>query len=89
MHDMCNWEIDLEIFTSQDTYRTTKFLKRIRGNICGLIQPISGPFMYFMILIDATTRWSHACLLSTWNYVFAKIMAQVIRLKANFPEHRI
>jgi transposase InsO family protein len=29
------------------------------------------------------------CLLSTWNYVFAKIMLQVIILKAKFSEYRI
>jgi hypothetical protein len=65
-----------------------KLLERIQGDICGPIQPISGPFRYFMVLIDASTRWSHVCLLSTRNYDFPKIMAQV-RLKANFLEHRI
>jgi hypothetical protein len=66
-----------------------KFLEMIHGDICGPIQPISGPFMYFMVLIDASTRWSHVCLLSTWSHAFAKIMAQVIRLKASFPKNRI
>jgi hypothetical protein len=42
-----------------------------------------------MVLIDASTRWSHVCLLSTWNHGFAKFMTEVIRLKANFSEHRI
>jgi hypothetical protein len=42
-----------------------------------------------MVLIDASTRWSHVSLLSTWNYVFAKIIAQVIKLKAQHPEHQI
>jgi hypothetical protein len=32
-----------------------KFLERIQGDICGLIQPLSGPFRYFMVLIDAST----------------------------------
>jgi hypothetical protein len=64
-----------------------KFIERIQGDICGPIQPISGPFKYFMVLIDTSTRWSHVCLLSTRNHTFAKIMAQVIRLKANFSEH--
>jgi hypothetical protein len=41
------------------------------------------------VLIDAPTRWSHVCLLSTHNHTFAKFMTQVIRLKAIFPEHRI
>jgi hypothetical protein len=66
-----------------------KFLERIQGDICGPIQPISGSFKYFMVLINASTRWSHVCLLSTLNHAFGKIMAQVIRPKANFPEHRI
>jgi hypothetical protein len=32
-----------------------KFLERIQGNICGPIQPLSGPFKYFMVLIYAST----------------------------------
>jgi hypothetical protein len=66
-----------------------KFLERIQGDICGPIQPLSGPFRYFMVLIDASTRWSHVCLLSTWNHAFAKLIAQVIWLRASKPEHRI
>jgi hypothetical protein len=42
-----------------------KFLERIQDDICGPIQPLSRPFRYFMVLIDASTRWSHVCLLST------------------------
>nr|CAN83828.1 hypothetical protein VITISV_033034 [Vitis vinifera] len=41
------------------------FLERIHGDICGSIHPPCGPFRYFIILIDASTRWSHVCLLST------------------------
>ena len=66
-----------------------KFLERIQGDICGPIQPLSGPFRYFMVLIDASTRWSHVCLLSTRNHAFAKLIAQVIRLRANQPKHQI
>ena len=65
------------------------FLERIQGDICGPIQPLSGPFRYFMVLIDASTRWSHVCLLSTRNHAFAKLIAQIIKLRANHPEHRI
>jgi transposase InsO family protein len=42
-----------------------------------------------MVLIDASTRWSHVSLLSTRNHAFAKITAQLIKLKAYYPEHRI
>ena len=66
-----------------------KFLERIQGDICGPIQPLSGPFKYFMILIDASTRWSHVSLLSTRNHAFARLIAQVIKLKAHHPEHLI
>jgi hypothetical protein len=65
------------------------FLERIQGDICGPIQPLCDPFRYFMVLIDASTRWSHVCLLSTHDHAFAKFMAQVIRLKVNYPEYRI
>ena len=30
-----------------------------------------------MVLIDASTRWSHVCLLSTQNHASAKLIAQV------------
>ena len=65
------------------------FLQRIQGDICGPIQPLSGPFRYFMVLIDASTRWSHVDLLSTRNHAFSKLIAQVIRLRASFPDSRI
>jgi hypothetical protein len=51
-----------------------KFLERIQREICGPIKPLSGPFRYFMVLIDASMRWSHVCLLSTHNHAFAKFM---------------
>jgi hypothetical protein len=33
-----------------------RFLERIQGDICGPIQLLCGPFRYFMILIDTSTR---------------------------------
>ena len=57
-------------------------LERIQGDICGPIHPPSGPFRYFVVLIYASTRWSHVCLLSTWNVAFARLLAQIIRLRA-------
>ena len=65
------------------------FLERIHGDICGPIQPSSGPFKYFMVLIDASTRWSHVCLLSTRNLAFARLLAQLIGLRAQFPDNPI
>jgi hypothetical protein len=42
-----------------------------------------------MVLIDASTQWSHVCPLSTRNHGFAKFVAQITRLKANFSKHQI
>jgi hypothetical protein len=66
-----------------------KFLERFQGDICGPIQPSSGPFRYFMVLIDTSTQWSHVSLLPTRNHAFAITMAQPIKLKAHFTEHQI
>ena len=63
------------------------FLKRIHGDICGPIHPACGHFKYFMVLIDASTRWSHVCLLSTRNVAFARLLAQIIKLRVQFPEY--
>ena len=68
---------------------TPQFLERIQGDICGPIDPTSGPFRYFMVLVDASTRWSHVCLLSTRNLAYARLLAQIIKLRAHFPDHPI
>jgi transposase InsO family protein len=65
------------------------FLERIQGDICGPISPPCGPFRYFIVLIDASTRWSHVCLLTTRNVAFASLLAQIIQLRANFPDYQI
>ena len=65
------------------------FLERIQGDICGHIHPLCGPFRYFMVLIDVSSRWSHVYLLSTRNVAFARFLAQIIRLRAQFPDYAI
>ncbi|KAL0341184.1 UNVERIFIED_CONTAM: hypothetical protein Sradi_4635200 [Sesamum radiatum] len=65
------------------------FLERIQGDICGPITPSCGLFKYFMVLIDASTRWSHVSLLSTRNVAFARLLAQIIKLRAHFPDYPI
>ena len=42
-----------------------------------------------MVLIDASTRWSHVCLLSTRNVVFARLLAQMFKLRAHFLDYPI
>jgi hypothetical protein len=66
-----------------------QFLERILGDICGPIYPSTGPFMYFMVLIDAFTRWSHVCLLSTRNHALAMFIAHIIKLRAHHVEYAI
>ena len=65
------------------------FLERIQGDICGPIHPSCGSFRYFMVLIYASTIWSHICLLSTRNQTYAKFLAQLIKLRAHFPDYPI
>ena len=42
-----------------------------------------------MVLIDVSTRWSHVCLLSTINVAFAKLLAQMTKLRAQFLDYPI
>ena len=42
-----------------------------------------------MVLIDASTRWSHVCLLYTRNVAFARLLAQIIKLRAHFSDSAI
>jgi hypothetical protein len=70
-------------------YESLAFLERIQGDICGPIHLASGPFRYFMVLIDASTRWSHVTLLSIRNLAFARILARIIKLRAQFPDYAI
>ncbi|GJX99552.1 disease resistance CC-NBS-LRR class family protein [Tanacetum coccineum] len=65
------------------------FLERIQGDICGLIHLPCGPFRYFMVLIDTSSRWSHVSLLSTRNVALAKFLAQIIKLRAHFPDYTV
>ncbi|KAK9946455.1 hypothetical protein M0R45_011920 [Rubus argutus] len=71
------------------TKLVSKFLERIQGDICGPIQPACGPFKYFMVLVDASTRWSQVCLLSTRNAAFPKLLAQIIKLRAHHSDYPI
>ena len=64
-------------------------LERIQGDICGHIHPACRPFKYYIVLIDASTRWSYVYLLSTHNMNFARLLAQIIRLKAQFSDYAI
>ena len=42
-----------------------------------------------MVLIDVSARWSHVCLFSTRNVEFARLLAQIIKLRAQFVNYPI
>jgi len=42
-----------------------------------------------MVLVDASTRWSQLCLLSTHNLAFARLLAKIIRLRVKFSNYII
>jgi hypothetical protein len=42
-----------------------------------------------VVLINASTRWSHVCLLSTRNVAFARFLVQIIRLRAHYSDYPI
>ena len=42
-----------------------------------------------MILINVSTTWSHVCVLSTRNVAFARFLAHMIRLRAQFLDYPI
>ncbi|GJY38765.1 retrovirus-related pol polyprotein from transposon TNT 1-94 [Tanacetum coccineum] len=65
------------------------FLERIQSDIYGPIHPPCGLFRYYLVLIDASSRWSHVSLLSTRNVAFVKFLAQIIKLRAHFPDYTV
>ena len=58
-------------------------LHHLYGDICGLITPVSGPFKYFMVLVDAAYIHFEVSLLSSRNIVFAKVLAMFIKFKTH------
>ena len=51
--------------------------------------PTMWTIQIFMVLIDASSRWSHVCLLSTRNVAFARMLVEIIKLRAQFPDYII
>ena len=67
-------------FPSNIVVESPSFLERILGDNCGHIHYDMGHSSIFMVLIDALTRLSHVCLLSSRNIAFTILFAQIIRL---------
>lgn len=65
------------------------FLEQINADVCGPIDPPSGPFRFFLVIIDSSTKWIQVSLLATRNSVFARIIANILKLRAQFPDNPI
>lgn len=64
-------------------------LYRIHGDICGPINPPSGAFKYYFVLIDASGSHLEVSLLPTRNMVFPKLLAILIKYRNHFPDFPI
>ncbi|KAJ9535658.1 LOW QUALITY PROTEIN: hypothetical protein OSB04_un001192 [Centaurea solstitialis] len=62
------------------------FLERIQGDICKPIHPPCGPFRYFMMRQVDGLMFAYYQL-AMWH--FAKFLAQIIKLRAHFPDYSI
>jgi hypothetical protein len=75
MYILFPWKVNYKTLSNEVEKESPRFQERIQGDICGPIQPPYGPFRCFMVLIDASCKWSHVCLLSTRNVIFVKCLA--------------
>jgi hypothetical protein len=64
-------------------------LYRLHGDVCGPINPPSGVFKYYFVLIDAYGSHLEVSLLPTKNMVFPRILAILLRYHNHFPEYPI
>ena len=62
------------LFMTKVNIESTFFLQRIKGDICGPIHLISRSFKYFMVLVDASCKWSHIFILSKRNIAFVRLL---------------
>jgi len=71
---------------SNERYKPHEPLEMLVSDVCGPILPRSGPFSYFMIIKDVSTRYSQVHLLTSRNEVMPKLLTAIIQLKAQFPQ---
>ena len=64
-------------------------LEHLQGDICGPIVPPSGPFRYFLVLVDVSSRHAEVSLLSTRNMAFPKLLAMILKIRAHYPDANI
>jgi len=75
-------------------FSSTKFKPRglfemLVSDVCGPISPPAGPFNYFMVVKDASSRFPNVHLLTSKNEVMPKLLTSIIQIKAQFPDHPI
>ena len=58
---------------------TSTKTSKLQGDVYGLINPPSGPFRYFMVLVDAFGTHFEVSFLSTRNMVFPKLLAMLLK----------
>ena len=64
-------------------------LERLQGDIRGPIVPPSGPFRYFLVLVDASGRHAKVSLFSTRNMAFPKLLAMILKIRTHYPDANI
>ena len=64
-------------------------LEHLQGDICGPFVPPSGPFRYFLVLVDASGCHAKVSLLSTRNMAFPKLLAMILKIRAHYPNANI
>lgn len=74
---------------SKTVHKIPVFLEQLNVDVCGPIEPPSGPFCFFLVMIFSSTKWSQVSLMSTRNLVIARLLTQLLRLRAQFPNSPI
>ena len=64
-------------------------LQWLHGHICGSIAFASGPFCYFLVLVDVAGVHFEVSLLSSRNIVFAKLLAMLIKFRTHHPDFSV
>ena len=64
-------------------------LYKIHRDICGPINPPTGLFRYYFVLVDASGSHLEVTLLPTRNMAFPKLLAILLWYKNHFPDHPI
>ena len=71
------------------SYKMYPFLYLIHVDLCGPIDPPCGPFRYFMIVVDSTSRYFEISLLSSKNEIFCKLLISLTKIRTRFPDFHI